>query len=74
MGATAALQAYQALDLARNVVAIELLCAAQALEQHRPLSSGRGVEAAYARLRQRVPALTADRSPAPELQSASQAQ
>jgi histidine ammonia-lyase len=67
MGATAALQAYQALDLARNVVAIELLCAAQALEQHRPLSSGRGVEAAYARLRQRVPALTADRSPAPDI-------
>jgi histidine ammonia-lyase len=67
MGATAALQARQALRLARDVVAIELLCAAQALEQHRPLRSGHGVEAAYDRLRQRVPALTADRPPAPDI-------
>jgi histidine ammonia-lyase len=67
MGATAALQAQQALELARDVVGIELLCAAQALEQHRPLRSGRGVEAAYDRLRARVPALTADRPPAPDI-------
>jgi histidine ammonia-lyase len=67
MGATAALQADQALDLARQVVAIELLCAAQALEQHRPLRSGVGVELAYARIRERVPPLTADRSPAPDI-------
>jgi histidine ammonia-lyase len=67
MGATAALQAQQALELARQVVAIELLCAAQALEQHRPLRSGRGVEAAYGRIRARVPPLVADRSPAPDI-------
>jgi histidine ammonia-lyase len=67
MGATGALQAAQALALARDVVAIELLCAAQALEQHRPLRSGRGVEAAYDRLRERVPALTVDRPPAPDI-------
>jgi histidine ammonia-lyase len=67
MGATGALQAQQALKFARDVVAIELLCAAQALEQHRPLRSGRGVESAYERLRQRVPALTADRPPAPDI-------
>jgi histidine ammonia-lyase len=67
MGATGALQAWQALELARSVVAIELLCAAQALEQHRPLRSGAGVEAAYDRLRARVPALTADRPPAPDI-------
>jgi histidine ammonia-lyase len=67
MGATAALQAQQALELARQVVAIELLCAAQALEQHRPLRSGRGVEAAYERIRARVPPLVADRSPAPDI-------
>ena len=53
--------------LARNVVAIEMLCAAQALEQHRPLRSGAGVEAAYNRLRARVPVLTADRPPAPDI-------
>jgi histidine ammonia-lyase len=67
MGATGALQAQQALDLARDVVAIELLCAAQALEQHHPLRSGAGVEAAYERLRARVPALSADRPPAPDI-------
>ncbi|HEY3230367.1 MAG TPA: aromatic amino acid lyase, partial [Roseiflexaceae bacterium] len=67
MGATAALQAQQALELSRHVVAIELLCAAQALEQHRPLRSGRGVEAAYDLIRARVPALTADRSSAPDI-------
>jgi histidine ammonia-lyase len=67
MGATSALQAQQAIELARNVVAIELLCAAQALEQHRPLRSGAGVEAAYDRLRAHVPALTVDRSPAPDI-------
>jgi len=67
MGATAALQAQQALELSRHVVAIELLCAAQALEQHRPLRSGRGVEAAYDLIRARVPALTSDRSPAPDI-------
>ncbi|HEX9373546.1 MAG TPA: histidine ammonia-lyase [Roseiflexaceae bacterium] len=72
MGATAALQARQALDMARDVVAIELLCAAQAIEQHRPLRSGRGVEAAYDRLRARVPALTADRPPAPDIAALSQ--
>jgi histidine ammonia-lyase len=67
MGATAALQAQQALELARQVVAIELLCAAQALEQHRPLRSGHGVEAAYERVRARVPPLVADRPPAPDI-------
>jgi histidine ammonia-lyase len=67
MGATAALQAQQALELARQVVAIELLCAAQALEQHRPLRSGRGVEAAYDHVRVRVPPLVADRPPAPDI-------
>lgn len=67
MGATAALQAAEALRFARDVVAIELLCAAQALEQHRPLRSGRAVEAAYARIRAAVPPLTTDRPPAPDI-------
>ncbi len=61
MGATAALKARQVLDLARRVVAIELLVAAQALDYHRPLRSGAGVEAAHARLRRAVPFLTHDR-------------
>lgn len=67
MGATGALQARQALDMARSVLAIELLCAAQSLEQHRPLRSGRGVEAAHAHIRAVVPALQADHPPAPDI-------
>ncbi|MBL8094722.1 MAG: histidine ammonia-lyase [Anaerolineales bacterium] len=61
MGATAALKARQVLELARRVVAIELLVAAQALDYHRPLRSGAGVEAVHAGLRQTVPFLTHDR-------------
>lgn len=68
MGVTAALKARQALDLAFNVVAIELICACQALEFRRPLRPGRGVEAAYAAVRQVVPALDADRPPSPDIQ------
>jgi histidine ammonia-lyase len=73
MGATAALQAQQALAMAQEVVAIELLCAVQALEQHRPLRSGRGVEAAYDRVRARIPAPTVDRAPSPDIIALAQA-
>ena len=39
-GPRAAAKARRALELTRTVVAIELLCAAQALDDHRPLRSG----------------------------------
>jgi histidine ammonia-lyase len=61
MGATAALKARCVLENARRVVAIELLCAAQALEFQRPLRSGAGVEAAHAAIRRRVAPLDQDR-------------
>lgn len=60
-GPRAAAKARRALDLARTVVAIELLCAAQAIDGHRPLRSGRAVEAAHARIREVVAPLDADR-------------
>ncbi len=69
MGATAALKLRQALDLAFRVVAIELLCAAQALEFRRPLRAGEGVEAAHAAIRSLVPALTDDRPPSPDIEA-----
>lgn len=72
MGATSAVQAWQALVLARNVIAIELLCGSQALEHHRPLRSGAGVEVAYARIRARAPTLEADRPPAPDIAALAQ--
>ena len=60
-GPRAAAKARRALELTRTVVAIELLCAAQALDDHRPLRSGVLVEAAHARIRQVVPVLESDR-------------
>ncbi len=60
-GPRSAAKARRALDLARDVVAIELLCAAEAIEYQRPLMSGTLVEQAHAAIRSRVPRLTADR-------------
>lgn len=61
MGMTAALKARQVVDHVRTVLAIELLCAAQALDFRRPLRSGPGVEAAHATIRGFVPFMEADR-------------
>ncbi len=66
-GPTAGHQAWRALDLARHVIAIEFLCATEALEYQRPLASGDKVEAAYDTIRQHVPRLTEDRSPTPDI-------
>ncbi|MBX9737562.1 MAG: histidine ammonia-lyase, partial [Phycisphaerales bacterium] len=60
-GPRGAAKARRALELATNVVAIELLCAAQAIDTHRPLRSGRGVEAAHAKIRSKVKTLREDR-------------
>ena len=68
-GPRAAAKARRAVELCRRVVAIELLCAAEGLEYHRPLTSGAGVERAHAVVRERVAALEADRSPAPDIES-----
>lgn len=68
MGVTAAHQAWRALDLARHVIAIELLCSAEALEYQRPLRSGDGVEKIHTLIRQEVPRLTEDRPPTPDIE------
>lgn len=62
-------KARRALELARWVVAIELLCAAQALELHRPLRSGHIVERAWQRIRIVVPPLTTDRPLGPDIEA-----
>ena len=61
MGPIAARGAASIIANATRVVAIELLCAAQGVEQHAPLRPGRGVVAAVERLRAGVPRLTSDR-------------
>ncbi len=70
MGMAAAWKAQRILGNAQQVVAAELLCAAQGLEFLKPLAPGRGVEDLYRRLRALVPGvprLDADRPPAPDL-------
>ena len=61
MGMTAALKSRTVVDYVRTVLAIELLCGAQALDYRRPLQSGKGVEAAHAVLRERVSFMEEDR-------------
>ena len=62
MGMTAALKLRAIVDLAENLLAIELLAAAEALEHRRPLKAGAGVERAYAAIRKIAAALTEDRA------------
>jgi histidine ammonia-lyase len=47
---------------ATRVLASELLCAAQGLEFHRPLTAGKGAEAAYQHIREHVRPLGRDRT------------
>ncbi|MFN0131450.1 MAG: aromatic amino acid lyase, partial [Phycisphaerales bacterium] len=60
-GPRAAAKAQRGLELARRVIAIELMCSAAALDLHRPLKSGRLVERAHSRIRKIVRPLNEDR-------------
>src|SRR6266850_89730 len=62
MGMTSALKLRSIVDLAENLLAIELLAAAEGLEHRRPLKSGAGVECAFATVRKFARPLTQDRS------------
>src|SRR5438552_9640224 len=62
MGMTSALKLRSIVELAENLVAIELLAAAEGLEHRRPLKAGVGVERAFAALRKMAPPLTQDRA------------
>ena len=67
MGALAALKARTVVENAAQVVAIELVCAVQGLEFHRPLRTTDVLEEAVARVRAYVPRVEEDRSLAAEL-------
>ncbi|MCL4455345.1 MAG: histidine ammonia-lyase [Deinococcus sp.] len=67
MGTIACRKARAIFENALWVLAIELASAAQALDFHAPLRPGKGVEAAYHRIRQVVPHLDRDRYLKPEL-------
>ena len=62
MGMTSALKLRSIVDLTENLLAIELLAAAEGLEHRRPLKAGRGVEKAFAAVRKVSQSLTHDRA------------
>jgi histidine ammonia-lyase len=67
MSMTAALKAERAVGLARQVTAIELLCATQAIDLLAPLTTSPLLADACRIVRARVPTLDKDRSPAPDI-------
>ncbi len=67
MGATAARHARDIAANTAKVLGIELICGAQGLSFDRSLEAGKGVEAAFAVVREVIPALTGDRFLAPDL-------
>ena len=70
MATYAARRLHAMLDNTAGIVGIEWLCAAQALEFHRPLRSSDAIEAQVARLRAQVPRLDVDRLLAPDIAAA----
>lgn len=61
MGSIAAQKCWRVLKNAQNVIAIELLTAAQGVEFHKPLKCGKGTNAAYKTLRTVIAPLEKDR-------------
>lgn len=61
MGATSALKCYEVLDRVETVTAIELMCAAQAIDYRAPLQPGVGPRDAHALIRRRIPHAEHDR-------------
>lgn len=68
MGMGAALKLGQILDHVERILAIELLCAAQGVEFHRPLQPGAGSRLALREVRRVAPRLEEDRPPAPDIE------
>ena len=67
MSMSAGLKAARALELARAVIAIEFLCACQAIDLLAPLRTSPALARAHDFIRSRVPALDADRSTSNDL-------
>jgi histidine ammonia-lyase len=67
MSMSAALKAARALERAREVVAIEILCGCQAIDLLAPLTTSAPLVRARDLVRSRVPTLDDDRPPAPDI-------
>jgi len=70
MGMAAARKLRRSVECLEQILGIELICAAQALDDLEPLRPGRGVGRAHAMVRQEVPPLIQDRVLAPDLAAA----
>jgi histidine ammonia-lyase len=71
MSMGAALKAERALELATRVVAVEILCACQAIDLLAPLTTSAALGRVHARVRSLVPRLAGDRPPAPDIEAIS---
>ena len=63
---------FEIIQNVRQVLAIELLCAAQGIDLRSPLQPGRGTLAAYRAVRRRIKRLDRDRIMAPDLERAAE--
>ena len=61
MGSIAARKCYTILQNAQNVIAIEMLCASQGIDFHKPYKCGKGTGTAHKLIREHVTHLTEDR-------------
>jgi histidine ammonia-lyase len=67
MSMAAALKAERGLQLARYVIAVEVLCACQAIDLLAPLTTSDPLARVHAAVRREVPTLLDDRPPSPDL-------
>lgn len=70
MGAWGARKALRIVENAERVLAVEALCAAQALDFRRPMNAGKGIEAVHRAIRAAVPFRTDDTVFEPDLLAA----
>src|SRR6266567_3660300 len=73
MGVTSAHKLLRVLEQSQQVIAIELMCAAQMLEFRKPLKPGIGVQHAYEQVRVHVAKLENDRILAPDIATLTEA-
>jgi histidine ammonia-lyase len=69
MSMGAALKAERAVALATRVVAVEILCACQALDLLTPLNTSPPLQRVHNRVRAEVPTLADDRPPSPDIET-----
>jgi histidine ammonia-lyase len=69
MSMGAALKAAAAVQLATRVLAVEILCACQAIDLLAPLTTSPVLQRVHAHVRHVVPRLTDDRPPAPDIEA-----